>query len=230
MKKLCILLILFVSSLFTAFGQVELKPTDSLALFKVLVTNLKNVPCKGDKVSFVNAKTGVAFSGVSGADGKFEILIPKGEHYDVRVTIVGRDTTMRDIEVPSKPDYITINYNFRYSPPRTIKLDKVYFDTSKASLKPESYVMLNDLVEFLTDKPYINIEIAGHTDNVGGDAINLKLSQERAESVRNYLVKKGIDTKRLNPVGYGLTKPVDTNDTPEGRQHNRRTEVYIVSE
>ena len=71
-------------------------------------------------------------------------------------------------------------------------------------------------------------EISGHTDNVGKDADNLKLSQERAEAVKAYLVKKGIKASRIVAKGYGATRPVAENTTPEGRQKNRRTELLII--
>jgi outer membrane protein OmpA-like peptidoglycan-associated protein len=74
----------------------------------------------------------------------------------------------------------------------------------------------------------MNLRIEGHTDSVGGDSMNLKLSNERAGSVRVYLESKGADRGRLNSVGHGETKPIDTNRTPEGRQRNRRVEFHIV--
>lgn len=230
MKKLAIILILFIQTLFTAYAQTGLAPNDSMALFQVLTINKKETPIIGQKVSFVNKENGNSYSGVSDETGRFSILIPKGKTYDIRVSIVDRDTTMRTFSVPSEPELITINYTFIDIPPRTIKLDRVYFDSNKATLRPESFDMLNNLVEYLTVKPYINIEIAGHTDNTGGYEFNITLSQQRAESVRNYLVKKGINTKRLKPVGYGYSRPIDTNDTVEGKQHNRRTEVYVTQE
>ncbi len=72
------------------------------------------------------------------------------------------------------------------------------------------------------------IEVGGYTDNVGTDADNLKLSQARAESVRNYLVKKGIAGDRVQAKGYGSADPVASNDTPDGKQQNRRTEIHIL--
>ena len=74
------------------------------------------------------------------------------------------------------------------------------------------------------------IEIGGHTDNTGKHAINMKLSQARANTVRNYLIKKGISPDRVKAKGYGDTQPVAPNDTEEGRKQNRRTEVNIIKE
>jgi outer membrane protein OmpA-like peptidoglycan-associated protein len=89
---------------------------------------------------------------------------------------------------------------------------------------------LNDLAEFMARKKNIKIEIAGHTDNVGDKDANQKLSQERAASVKAYLVKKGISTDRVIAKGYGDTQPMADNDTPEGKQKNRRTEIRVLGE
>lgn len=237
MKKITIPILLFVASLLTVNSQTVLhaptgglEPTETMALLQVLVTSIDGVPSKGDKVNFVNNTTKEAFGGVSDAIGRFDVLIPKGTEYDIVVTVLGKDTMMRKFKVPAEPEYITINYTFKYEPPRTIRLDRVYFDTNKSTIRPESYDMLNELVEFLNNKPKIIIEIAGHTDNIGGIVPNQKLSQNRANSVKNYLVQKGIKTERLKPVGYGLSRPISTNETPQGRQMNRRTEVYILDQ
>ena len=80
----------------------------------------------------------------------------------------------------------------------------------------------------MTDVPGLKIEISGHTDNQGSDGLNLKLSGSRAEAVMNYVTKKGISASRITSKGYGSTAPVDTNDTNEGRQNNRRTEILVI--
>ena len=107
-------------------------------------------------------------------------------------------------------------------------LENVYFNTGSAVLKPESFTSLNNLVEVMKLKPTMVIEISGHTDDVGDDALNLELSQKRAESVRNYLIKNGIASNRVTAKGYGETQPIADNSTPEGKAKNRRTEVKIL--
>lgn len=229
MKRIFAILISIFTMLSWTYSQ-DLKPTDSLALFKVQVTNLKDIPSKGDKITFVNSKTGKSYSGISGADGCFNILIPKGERLEVRFLSLGKDSTLRTIDVPAQEGLVTMNYKLRYELPKIITLDNIYFDTNRATLKPISYETLNNLVELLLLKSNIVIEIAGHTDSQGGAQANLILSQNRANAVKTYLVKKGIKAERVQAVGYGLTQPIDTNDTPEGRSHNRRTEAHIISE
>ena len=104
----------------------------------------------------------------------------------------------------------------------------MFFDVNKYELKNESQVELDKVVELLQQNPTIAIEIEGHTDNVGNDADNQKLSEARAKSVIKYFVSKGIDAKRLSAKGFGESQPVATNDTEEGRAQNRRTTMKIV--
>jgi outer membrane protein OmpA-like peptidoglycan-associated protein len=102
----------------------------------------------------------------------------------------------------------------------------VNFDTGKASIRPESLPQLDGVVEYMTHKPKVRIEISGHTDNVGKPANNKALSQRRAEACREYLIKKGIDGSRVEAVGYGDELPIASNEQEDGRQKNRRIEAH----
>jgi outer membrane protein OmpA-like peptidoglycan-associated protein len=102
------------------------------------------------------------------------------------------------------------------------------FETGKSVIRPTSFTSLNELSDLLKRKMNFKLLVDGHTDNVGGAASNLILSKNRATSVMKYLTAKGIDASRIMPKGYGLTKPIATNKTPEGRQKNRRVEFTIV--
>jgi len=110
-----------------------------------------------------------------------------------------------------------------------IVLNNIFFDFDKATLRPESTSELERLYKLLIDIPTLTIEISGHTDNVGSATYNQKLSENRAKSVVDYLIGKGIPISRLTFKGYGLTQPVAPNTTEEGRQLNRRTEFKILS-
>ncbi len=114
-----------------------------------------------------------------------------------------------------------------------IVLPQVYFEIGKAEIKLESYPVLDEaaktIITVLESNPNITIEIQGHTDSQGSDATNLKLSQERADAVKNYLVNTHkIDATRLIAKGYGETKPIAPNTTSKGRAQNRRVEFVII--
>jgi outer membrane protein OmpA-like peptidoglycan-associated protein len=109
-----------------------------------------------------------------------------------------------------------------------VVLKNIFFDTDKATLRPESNIELDELYLFLVNNEKVSVEISGHTDNVGDDNYNLKLSKMRAESVYNFLINKGITKGRLLYKGYGEKQPIDTNDSDEGKQNNRRTEFKII--
>jgi len=85
------------------------------------------------------------------------------------------------------------------------------------------------LIQYLNENPNVQIEIAGHTDNQGGNEYNSNLSKNRAKAVLEYLTANGINSNRLKSFGYGATKPISSNDSEEGRQNNRRVEVKVLS-
>jgi outer membrane protein OmpA-like peptidoglycan-associated protein/tetratricopeptide (TPR) repeat protein len=109
-----------------------------------------------------------------------------------------------------------------------IVLNNIFFDFNKATLRDESIAELERLYKLLLETPRLKIEISGHTDNVGSATYNQNLSERRANAVVAYLLKKGIEDARLEYKGYGFTQPIATNDTPEGRQQNRRTEFKVI--
>jgi len=107
-------------------------------------------------------------------------------------------------------------------------LKNIFFDFDKYDLLPESQVELNKLTELLQKNPKMKIEISGHTDNIGTKEYNQVLSENRAKAVYDYLLQHGIAKERLTYKGYGFDKPIDTNDTEQGRANNRRTEFKVT--
>lgn len=105
---------------------------------------------------------------------------------------------------------------------------KVFFATGKARILKKSYDLLDEVAMALRDRPQMRVRIEGHTDSRGSARKNLKLSQRRADSVRDYMVAAGVDEGRLVPVGFGEDVPIDTNRTRAGRAQNRRVEFHII--
>lgn len=105
--------------------------------------------------------------------------------------------------------------------------DNITFDTGSSEVKPTSFSVLNNLANTLVKYQDTRINVAGHTDSIGSDQANLRLSQQRAYSVRNYMIDRGVAAQRMNAIGYGETRPIADNATPEGRARNRRVEITL---
>ena len=106
----------------------------------------------------------------------------------------------------------------------------ILFDFDKYEIKPESYFLIDELVDAMLSRPKLKLEIQGHTDSQGSIEHNKKLSENRAKAVYDAIVRKGIDETRLRYVGFGYSRPVATNDTEAGRAQNRRTQFVVFSQ
>jgi outer membrane protein OmpA-like peptidoglycan-associated protein len=111
---------------------------------------------------------------------------------------------------------------------KRIILRGVHFDFNKSDIRPDSRPILNEAAEILKENPGVRISVEGHTDAIGSDAYNDKLSLRRAEAVFRYLVNQGIPPERMDVTGYGKRRPVASNDTDSGRAQNRRVELRVV--
>ncbi|MFU8843702.1 MAG: OmpA family protein [Bacteroidales bacterium] len=167
----------------------------------------------------------------SGSTGSYLISLKPGKNYGITV---------------SRPDYLFYSENFnipddaeatkikkdillsRLEVGSKVVLNNIFFDFNKATLRNESVAELERVHKLLMETPTLKIEISGHTDNIGAAAYNQKLSENRAKAVVDFLLQKGIDAERLQFMGYGMTQPVASNDTDQGRQQNRRTEFKVV--
>lgn len=210
------------------FSQ-NLKPTDKLALLQGQVTNFKKKPLPKETVLLVNTVTKSVVTVTTDVNGKFEALIPVGAVYSLKYKNFTNDVDYTKMEVPADKN-ATYEVTIQIDPPKEFILENVYFDTGKSTLKPTSFKALNDLVEILKIKNTMVVEIQGHTDNVGTDESNNTLSQERAESVKKYLISKGIAESRVTAKGYGPTMPIADNATDAGKAKNRRTSLKVLKE
>lgn len=164
------------------------------------------------------------------ADGKYEKELPGLGKYIITARAEGYLAGVDSVEADSEDN--TPLFKDVYLAPieigLTVRLNNIYFDFDKTTLKSESFTELNKVVDFLKQNPSVEIEVAGHTDNKGADEYNLNLSQGRSQSVVDYIVSQGVDRSRLIAHGYGESKPIDTNDSEAGRANNRRVEVTIL--
>lgn len=208
----------------------ELQPTELEALIKVNVTDFKDKPKKNEPITFESVKTKKKYSTVSDENGKFVLLLPKDDNYKILYNNYTDNVEYDELKVDKTKSLFIMDVQIKIDPPKTFILENVLFDTGKSTLKPSSFKTLNDLAELLKIKKTMIIEIGGHTDNIGAPERNLKLSQERAEAVKNYLIKKGIKQDRIIAKGFGDTQPISDNNTEDGKKQNRRTEVNIIKE
>ncbi len=165
-------------------------------------------------------------------DGSFLVAMPTGKDLALNV---------------SQPGYLFFSEHFNYADHKTspepylrniplkpiseeysVVLRNVFFETDSYALQESSFSELDNLFDLLMQNPEINIEISGHTDSTGSFQYNMDLSENRARSVRDYLINKGVSAGRIRYIGYADTIPVDTNETEEGRANNRRTEFKII--
>lgn len=163
--------------------------------------------------------------------GKYTVIVPPGKNYGIAVEAAMHLPSSENVFIPQKDEYFEVIQDFLLEPLEegsvTI-LKNVFFDTGSSDLRKESFIEIDKFYKVLLENPTLHVEIAGHTDNVGNDEANLQLSQRRSMAVTKYLTDKGIDPKRLCAIGYGEKVNIASNNTEEGRQQNRRTEIIII--
>lgn len=164
--------------------------------------------------------------------GEFLMCLPLGKEYAFTVSKEGYLFYSQNFQLKEKMGFID-PYILEIKLKKieiggSVVLRNIFFNTGSYELQPQSKIELQRLIDFLIDNKTLFIELEGHTDNVGGELMNQKLSEDRAKEVYNYLVNKGIEKERLVFRGYGYSMPISSNETPEGRALNRRTEFKIT--
>jgi outer membrane protein OmpA-like peptidoglycan-associated protein/tetratricopeptide (TPR) repeat protein len=169
---------------------------------------------------------------LSNDTGTYTARLPEGKAYGVEINAKGYLFYIDMVDITGKVPEEPIRHDFKLEKVEVgtkVVLENIFFETNKATLKPESYPQLEQVLKFLSSNPTVRMEISGHTDNVGSLKLNTNLSRARAESVVRYLVERGVDPSRLDSKGYAFSQPIAPNDTPEGRAKNRRVEFKILS-
>jgi len=216
------------------------KPPPESALFVGTVTDCAtNGPLAGVKVDLINSKSNQKVSYITNQAGQYQFKIGLNQAYQLRLEKDGYFAKVIAVApfASFKKDTLdngnTCLQMFVVDKP--IVIENVLYDFNKAILKPESLIVLDGLVTVLNDNPKIKIELSAHTDSVGSDKYNNKLSLQRAQSCVDYIISRGISDFRISAKGYGETRPVAPNSLPngkdnkDGRRLNRRTEFKVVS-
>jgi outer membrane protein OmpA-like peptidoglycan-associated protein len=168
----------------------------------------------------------------SDSTGAYYIRIPQPKRYGVEIVARNYMLNLDVLDLNGESYHKEVIRNFKLDPIEIgakMVLKNIFFEFGKATLKPESFIQLDNVVLLMKSTPGIRIEISGHTDNVGSAKANQKLSEDRAKAVVDYLVSRGIDIIRLEYKGYGFLQPVAPNSTADGRSLNRRVEFKIIS-
>ena len=212
---------------FLAFGKLT-DGNDSIPVKKATKTPLDSV-----NISLFELKNDTTFlvqSTISDINGLFNLHIEHKKAYRISYEKIGYLTKHIDFNSEKGPPHnIDLSTFLKELPKGSIVISNIYYETAKATLTNESIESLNkELVSLLLENNHLIIEISSHTDNVGSDRSNQSLSQARAESVIEHLIKKGISKERLIAKGYGESVPISSNDDVNGRQKNRRTEFKII--
>jgi OOP family OmpA-OmpF porin len=233
-QKLFYLLLAFVLP-FTAFSQNGTVQNASIpkdAPINVTMTDFKNNALNNEIVVFRSKINGKEYQGLTDSTGKFSTRLPAGDTYEIFILGFKDSTSYNFLDIPATTGNSYYKNPFKvdiqFMPAKTFVLDNCNFETGKADLMEESHTVLDELVAYLQRKDDERIEIGGHTDNVGTAKSNQVLSEARANTVRAYLLMKGIDPSRVTAKGYGLTQPIADNRSAEGRAQNRRTEVKVL--
>ena len=164
-------------------------------------------------------------------DGAYLVILNKGKIFDFAVKSKGYLFASKRINLTNLQSFKEINEDILLEPlvkGAGIVLNNMYFEFKSYKLLPESKYELNRIIEIMRENPTLTIAVGGHTDIIGSDAANLKLSKQRAESVVDYLAQRGIPRSRLVAKGYGRSRPVASNKTEEGRKKNRRVEIEVL--
>lgn len=231
----------FISLFFVAFfpvlafsqpGTVQNSAIPKDAPVHVKMTDFKNNILNNEIVVFKSKANAKEYEGLTDSTGQFNTRLPNGDIYEIYV-LGFKDSTaynVLDIPMPKGNAYYKnpFEVNIKHQAAKSFVLNDCNFETGKATLEPESYAVLDELVAYMVRKDDEKIELQGHTDNVGNAKANQVLSEARANTVRDYLISKGIDPNRVRAKGYGMSVPIASNKTAQGRALNRRTEVKIL--
>lgn len=222
------------------------KSPDAFVVVKGRLVDAKTGKPIGAKVIYELLPEGKQLGSVESdpETGAYEIKLPGGQLYGVRAEAPDHISQNQNLDLREiKKDRVLDQQNIAMKPQEkklediivspivpaaSIALNNVFFDFSKAVLRPESFPELNRLVDLLKERPQMEVEVAGHTDSSGPESFNLLLSQFRAEAVTSYLTAKGIQPSRIKTSFFGEARPVVSNDTREGRNKNRRVEFIII--
>jgi OOP family OmpA-OmpF porin len=214
--------------------EVSLTAPTPVIMLSGKVLDSKTGKPKEAKIIWENLEDGEELGEASSnpSTGEYKIVLPYGKRYAIRAEAKDFISVSKNLDLTTPGNFKEINNeDLNLAPIQAgvvVQMYNIFFEFGRASLQSESFLELDRIAKMLKDNPNMVIEVQGHTDNVGSDEANLKLSQQRADSVRDYIIKKQIPQERVRSLGLGESKPIASNATTEGQAKNRRVEFEII--
>ena len=224
MKKIILFLILLNHLIIAQNSEIN----SDLARTTITIKNEFNIPYPNTRILIKGSTKNYTF--ISDIQGNGIIDLKKGEEFRVSCFVNGEEFKFDEvIYIEKNKNIISANIDLQFDLYESIfEIKNLNFKTAKYNIEEKYFQELDNLKSLLVNENEIKIEIAGHTDNNGSELANQLLSENRAKSVKSYLVKNGIDKLRINCVGYGEKQPIANNNSKQGREKNRRIEIRIL--
>ena len=224
MKKILLFLILLNQLIIAQNSEIN----SDLARTTITIKNEFNIPYPNTRILIKGSTKNYTF--ISDVQGNGIIDLKKGEEFRVSCFVNGEEFKFDEvIYIEKNKNIISANIDLQFDLYESIfEIKNLNFKTAKYNIEEKYFQELDNLKSLLVNENEIKIEIAGHTDNNGSELANQLLSENRAKSVKSYLVKNGIDKLRINCVGYGEKQPIADNNSKQGREKNRRIEIRIL--
>jgi outer membrane protein OmpA-like peptidoglycan-associated protein len=202
-----------------------------VAYVQGVITDAKmRKPIKAE-IELVDLQSGRSYkSSQSDADGNYMLCLPSDAEYALTVGKKNYLFYSENIHLKQEGSILLKNFKIQaIEVGEQVRLDNIFFELEAYKLKDESATELNKIIQFMESNPFLVVEIGGHTDNSGSKNYNLDLSEQRAASVKNALVQRGLKSNRIQIRGYGMSEPLNSNSSEEERSINRRTELKIIA-
>ena len=224
MKKIVLFLILLNQLIIAQNSEIN----SDFARTTITIKNEFNIPYPNTRILIKGSTKNYTF--ISDVQGNGIIDLKKGEEFKVSCFVNGEEFKFDEvIYIEKNKNIISANIDLQFDLYESIfEIKNLNFKTAKYNIEEKYFQELDNLKSLLVNENEIKIEIAGHTDNNGSELANQLLSENRAKSVKSYLVKNGIDKLRINCVGYGEKQPIANNNSKQGREKNRRIEIRIL--